>query len=134
MTVKYDTWVRLIGVRLIEGVQPRLETWFEVTDAPSGDVQFNVSSSIIAPAKHSLIPVDKTDRAMAFPQSLPTKRWKAGYVYKTTTVLDHRIGRERYVGAWASRDGAAAPQRTDHKSRHDAARPRVRARRYCLLP
>ena len=115
VVVKFDKWVRLIGVRLIGGVQPRLESWFEVTDAPSGDVQWNVSSSIIAQGEHSLIPVDKTDRAMAFPPSLPTKLWRTGYIYKTTVVLNHRIGVERYVGGWASRDGASPPQRIDHK-------------------
>jgi hypothetical protein len=115
VVVKFDKWVRLIGVRLTFGVQPRLESWFEVTDAPSGDVQWNVSSSIIAQGKHSLIPADKTDRAMAFPPSLPTKLWKTGYIYRTTVVLNHRIGVERYVGGWASRDGASPPQRIDHK-------------------
>jgi hypothetical protein len=115
VTVKYDTFARLIGVRLIGGVQPRIETWFEVTEPPPGDLQFNVTSTIIAKARYSLIPVPKVDRAMAFPPSLPTKLWKVGYLYKTVTVLNHRIGRERYVGAWASRDGAATPRRLDHK-------------------
>jgi hypothetical protein len=115
VAVKYDSWVRLIGVRFVGGVQPRIESWFEVTDEPSGDVQFNVSSTIVAQGKYSLIPIDKTDRAMAFPPSLPTKLWKVGYIYKTVTVLNHRIGRERYVGAWATRDGGTPPRRTDHK-------------------
>ena len=113
--VKFDAMGRLIGVRLIGGVQPRVEAWFEVTEPPPGDLQFNVTSTIFAKAKYSLIPIDKTDRNMGFPPPLPTKLWKVGYLYSTVTVLNHRIGRERYVGAWASRDGCMPPHRTDHK-------------------
>jgi hypothetical protein len=115
VTVKYEPWVRLIGVRLIGGVQPRLETWFEVTAEPAGDAQFNVASTIVGKAKYSLIPVDKTDREVAFPPLLPTKLWKVGYLYDTVTVLNHRIGREKYVGGWASRDGSTPPRRPDNK-------------------
>jgi len=115
VAVKFDTFVRLIGVRLVGGVQPRVESWFEVTDEPPGDVQFDVVSTIVAKAKYSLIPVDKTDRSMSFPPSLPTKLWKVGYIYRLETVLNHRIGRERYAGHWSSRDGSSAPRRTDRK-------------------
>ena len=112
---RFDSWVRLIGVRLIGGVQPRIESWFEVTAPPSGDVMFDVRSSVEAKAHYSLIPPDKTDRDMAFPPSLPTKLWKVGYFYRTETVMNHRIGRERYAGHWSSRDGAAVPRRTDRQ-------------------
>jgi hypothetical protein len=113
--VKYDSMADLIGVRLIQGVQPRIETWFEVTEAPRGDLQFDVLSMVDAKGKYSLIPPDKTERVMAFPPSLPTKLWKVGFIYKTVTVLNHRIGRERYYGRWGSRDGAPTPKRLDHK-------------------
>jgi hypothetical protein len=116
VTAKYDSWVQLIGVRYIGGVQPRLETWFEVTGEPAGDVQFDVTSSIVAKGRYSIIPVDKTDRAMAFPPSLPTKLWKVGFIYATVTVLNHRIGLERYTGHWSSRDGSPPPRRLDHKA------------------
>jgi len=50
---------------------------------------------------------------MAWPPPVPTKLWRAGFLYKTETVLNHRIGRERYWGYWAPRDGAPAPHRVD---------------------
>lgn len=107
--------VNLIGVRQTGGVQPRIESWFEATEPPAGDVQFDVISSVVAKAKYSLIPVDKTDRMMSFPPTLPTKLWKVGYIYTLVTVMNHRIGRERYFGRWGSRDGTRGPQRVDHK-------------------
>ena len=110
---RFDSWVRLIGVRMIDGVQPRIEAWFEVTAPPSGDAMFEVKSSIEARASFSLIPPDMTDRDMAFPPSIPTKLWKVGYFYRTETVMNHRIGRERYAGHWSTRDGSPVPRRPD---------------------
>jgi hypothetical protein len=51
--------------------------------------------------KLSLMPVDPTDREMAFPPTMPTKLWRAGFIYKIDAVLNHRIGVERYWGSWA---------------------------------
>ena len=115
ISARFDSMVNLIGVRQTGGVQPRIESWFEATEPPAGDVQFDVISSVVAKAKYSLIPVDKTDRMMSFPPTLPTKLWKVGYIYTLVTVMNHRIGRERYFGRWGSRDGTRGPQRVDHK-------------------
>jgi hypothetical protein len=105
--------LRLIGVRLIGGVQPRVESWFLCGEALSSDAAFNVRSTVEARASFSLIPPDEVDREMAFPPSLSTKLWRPGFIYKTEAVLNHRIGRERYSGYWASRDGSPAPRRLD---------------------
>jgi hypothetical protein len=32
---------------------------------------------------------------------MPTKLWKAGYVYKFEAALNHRIGLEEYWATWA---------------------------------
>lgn len=111
-TARFDQGISLIGVRLIGGVQPRIESWFQVT-APIGELMFDVRSTVLGRARWSLIPPDITDRAMAIPPSLPTKLWRPGFIYKTTTVMNHRIGREQYAGRWISRDGSPAPGRTD---------------------
>jgi hypothetical protein len=106
--------LRLLGVRVTGGVQPCVESWFERTgDAPLGDASFDVRSTVEARAALSWIPPDPIDREMAFPPSLPTKLWRQGLVYRTTAVLNHRIGRERYWGRWRSRDGGPAPTRVD---------------------
>jgi hypothetical protein len=107
---KFEVGVQLIGVHVTGGVQPCVESWFEVTAPPTGDGVFTVRSTVEARAALSLIPVDTTDRQMAYPTSLPTKLWKKGGIYKTVAVLNHRIGRERYLGRWA---GSWAPRRTD---------------------
>jgi hypothetical protein len=109
---RFDQGVQLIGARVTGGVQPRVEAWFECT-GPMGEASFNVRSTIEAREPLSLIPPDRTDREMAWPPPLPTKLWRARFLYKTDTVLNHRIGRERYWGRWNSMDGAPAPRRKD---------------------
>ena len=79
------------------------------------EASFNVRSTMEERAPFSLIDPDPTDREMAFPPSLPTKLWRPGFLYVTRVVQNHRIGLERYWGAWQSRDGAAPPRRSDGK-------------------
>lgn len=114
MTAHYD-WLDLIGVRMIGGVEPRIESWFEVTDKPQGDAWFSVVSKVEVPARFSLLPVPAVERRMSWPTTIPTKLWKKGFLYRIETVENHRIGRERYTGRWVSRDGSPAPGRTDGK-------------------
>jgi hypothetical protein len=104
--------VRLIGVRVTGGVQPRIENWFESSGSMS-EASFNVRSTMEAREPFSLIEPDPMDREMAFAPALPTKLWRPGFLYVTSVVQNHRIGRERYWGAWQSRDGAAPPRRPD---------------------
>ena len=96
----FEQGVRLLGVRLTHGVQPTAEAWFLAAGPLTNDVTFHVRSTIVGRAKFSLIPVDPTDREMAFPPRLPTKLWRAGFIYMIPVVLNHRIGVERYWGAW----------------------------------
>jgi 4-amino-4-deoxy-L-arabinose transferase-like glycosyltransferase len=110
----YTGGIELVGVRVLDGVEPRVESWFEVSGGqPLGEASFNVRSTIEARNPLSLIPPDPTDREMAFPPRLPTKLWRPGFLYTSDAVLDHRIGRERYWGRWRPRDGSVAPQRLD---------------------
>ena len=115
VTAKYDTGLALIGVRILGGVEPRVEAWFEVGKAFAGDDTFAVRSSIERRSALSLIPPDTTDREMSWPEPLPTKLWRAGGLYVTTAILNHRIGIEHYAGRWVPRDGAAFPRRTDNR-------------------
>jgi hypothetical protein len=109
---RFEPGLQLIGVRRTGGVQPRLEAWFECS-APLRDAAFNVKAVVEARARLTLIPPDTVGRELAFPPTMPTGLWRSGYLYKTEVVLNHLIGRERYEGYWASRDGSRAPQRTD---------------------
>jgi hypothetical protein len=102
--------LQLVGVRVVGGVQPRIESWFEPSAAPTGDATFAVRSTLEARAPLSLLPVNKTDREMAYAPSLATRLWREHFLYKTVTVMNHRIGRERYLGRWV---GAWAPRRSD---------------------
>jgi hypothetical protein len=113
---RFEQGIHLIGVRLVRGAQPRVESWFEVASAPTGalgDLSFEVRSTMVGRAPLSLIPPDDVDRVMAYPPSLPTKLWRPHFIYTTDFVLNHRIGRELYLGHWEARGGSSAPKRLD---------------------
>jgi hypothetical protein len=113
VATRFDHGVNLIGARLTDGVEPRIETWFECT-GPMGDAAFNVRSTIEKKGRFSLIPPDHADREMARGPVLPSKLWHKGMIYSTFAVLNHRIGVERYWGYWAARDAVLpAPRRID---------------------
>jgi hypothetical protein len=117
VTANFDQGVRLIGVRLTDGVRPCLEAWFEASGPTAGRAAFTVRSLVEAPERLSLIPADSTERDMGvLPPRISTKLWRPGFLYKIDVVLNHRIGRERYWGYWASQDGAPAPARIDGKA------------------
>jgi 4-amino-4-deoxy-L-arabinose transferase-like glycosyltransferase len=113
VAARFDHGLTLVGVRLAGSAKPVLESWFEVGDPPTGDGWFHVRSKIDERGRFSLIPVPTTEREMAWPTSLPTKLWRRGFLYHADTVMNHRIGRERYAGYWQPREGAWAPQRLD---------------------
>lgn len=112
---RYDRGANLMGTRLTDGVEPRIETWFECT-GPMGDASYNVRSTIEKKGRFSLIPPDHADREMARGPVLPTKLWKTGMIYSTFAVLNHRIGVERYYGYWSPRDASPLPHRADGAS------------------
>jgi 4-amino-4-deoxy-L-arabinose transferase-like glycosyltransferase len=114
VSARFTSGVRLVGVRLIEGVQPRVQCWFEWSGEPGlGDATFDVRSTVEARGTFSLIPPDPTDREMGMPPRISTKLWKPRFLYSTDIVLNHRIGRERYWGAWKGREGGGGPRRMD---------------------
>jgi hypothetical protein len=97
----FEGGVRLVGVRVTRGAEPRLESWFVAPGPLGSDATFRIRSSVAARARFSLIPVNTTDRELAYPPSLPTKLWRPGFLYEFQTVLNHRIGVERYWGTWS---------------------------------
>ena len=113
ITTHFGAALTLIGVRATGGVQPKVESWFVVDERMPGDDIFVVRSTVEAKGALSTIPPDPVERDMAWAPSLSTKLWRPGWMYKTEAVLNHRIGRERYWGYWASRDASPAPRRTD---------------------
>jgi 4-amino-4-deoxy-L-arabinose transferase-like glycosyltransferase len=116
MSLKYDTGLELVGVRRIGGVEPRIETWFAVDKPFVADLEFDVRSNVERREPLSLIPADTFDRDMSWPEPVPTKLWKPRYLYETTTVLNHRIGVERYSGRWIPREtGSPFPHRVDNR-------------------
>ncbi|HEX3772225.1 MAG TPA: glycosyltransferase family 39 protein [Polyangiaceae bacterium] len=110
----YAQAVRLIGTRVTGGVEPKVESWFECL-GPMGDWNFEVRSSVEAREPFSLLDPDPTVRAMSWYPPMSTKLWRPRFVYVIRTVLNHRIGVERYAGVWETRDGSGVPRRADGK-------------------
>ena len=104
--------VELLGIRTPGGVEPRVECWFEVT-APLADESFDVRSQVVARGTFSSIPPDTTDRPMTAQPTLPTRLWRPRWIYRLDTVLNHRIGRERYAGSWRGLSAGPVPRRAD---------------------
>jgi hypothetical protein len=113
--VAFTRDVRLIGVRTIASVQPRLELWFEAGGPLSGDLGFEVRSRVVRAAPFSLIPADPVERRMAWPPSIAPALWRKGFLYTQQVVLNHRIGVEQYTGFWVGRDRGSVPLRLDGK-------------------
>jgi hypothetical protein len=113
----FSQGLRLQGVRLTHGTRPCIEVWFEANGPTAGRAAFAARSVVEASASLSLMPADKTERDMGvLPPRISTKLWRTGFLYKVDVVLNHRIGRERYWGYWASQDGTDAPRRIDGPS------------------
>ncbi len=112
MAADFNGGLRLVGVRVTHGAEPMLEVWFRAGDPIHGDAAFRVRTTVEAPARFSLIPVDSVDREMAFPPRIPTQLWRSGFLYEMDVVLNHRIGVERYWGAWSE----PGLQRLDHQA------------------
>jgi hypothetical protein len=110
---RFEPGLRFAGVRVVGGVEPRVESWFEVTAQPAGDAVLRVRSTMEARSPLSLIPPDATDRDMTTFPLVATKLWRPRFLYCIETILNHRIGRERYLASWAPRDGAWSPRRAD---------------------
>lgn len=102
--------LRLVGTRVVGEAKPSLEIWFEAGEPLPADATFEVISTVVRNEPLSLVPADRTPRRMAWPPSLNTGLWRRGFLYKVDVVLNHRIGRERYVGFWVSPRRGRAPE------------------------
>lgn len=113
VAARFDDGTRIVGARVVAGALPRLETWFEAGDGPRGDAVFVVRSAIERAEPLSWIPQSSVECDHAWWTPIPPKLHKSGFLYVSPVVLYHRVGYERYAGAWRSRDGSRPPARTD---------------------
>ena len=110
--------VTLLGTRHLEGVEPKLELWFHVAERLPGRPSFQVQAVVEERKAFSFIPRDPIVRDVAPRPSLSPRLWKPGWIYRQTTVLRQRIGKERFYG-WFEAKGAPPPQRLDGKPHTD---------------
>ncbi len=112
---RFENGVTLVGARVVPGVNPRLEIWFEGGADPS-EAYFHVRSIVEKRNPTSTIPPDFTEREMAWQTPLPPKLWKSGFLYRIDAPLNHRIGSERYFGYFSP-----GPRREDGRPSTDLA-------------
>jgi len=101
--------LELIGTRRLDGAEPRVELWMSARGPTTTDLSFGVMSKVERPNRLSLIPADPLERAVASPMPIPSTLFRPGFLYKQTVVLMHRIGVEKYWGAWANRATVTQP-------------------------
>lgn len=97
--------VRLLGRRLLEGVEPRLELWFEPTHELSSSARFTVESKVIARRALQIVPLDPILRDASAPWSFPSAALRTGFLYAYRFPLRQRLGVEQYVALWHSGNG-----------------------------
>ncbi len=115
VAARYEDGTRLIGVRVSTGSQPTLEAWLEAAGPMDDDAYFGAHSQVVARAPFSSIPIDEIPRDLSFPPPIPTRLWKRGYIYHHDAVMLHRVGLERFAGAWVG-GGPKRVDRTDEQS------------------
>ena len=103
---------RIVGVRHIEGVEPRLEVWFEAPGPLACDPALAVRASIVRPIRFSLIEQEPSDRDLS-PLMQSTKSWRAGFLYSVPISLFKRPAVESYLATWACREPGTPPARPD---------------------
>jgi len=110
LAVRYDDGTVLLGTHLERGVAPRLGTYFLAAGPSPNELQFAIRSRVIAAKRCSLVGADPKERTVGIPFALPPSLWRPGYLYASHTEIRSRPGRERFYGAFYSRNGGAVPK------------------------
>ncbi|HEX3773899.1 MAG TPA: glycosyltransferase family 39 protein [Polyangiaceae bacterium] len=89
----------LLGTRLERKTSLVYSVYFRAAAPDPAEPELVMHSVVEAPAS-SLVPSDPAIAEVGMPFSIPTSRWKPGYVYSSVTELIHRIGHERWFGTF----------------------------------
>jgi hypothetical protein len=111
VAAKFEDGSSLIGIVVTTGSQPTLQAWFEAGGPIASDAFFAVRSRVLARDPLSSIPADDVVRDLSFQPLFNTKLWKKGFLYHHDTVMLHRIGLERFTGAFTP----GGPRRSDQQ-------------------
>ena len=98
--------VELLGVRFEPGASDTLGVYFVAAGPLERDVQFGITSRVLAAPFFSLTPKDALPWDVGMPFAMPSSLWRPGFIYRSESELVRRPGRERYAGAFR---GAGAP-------------------------
>lgn len=114
---EYDDGTKLVGVRYVRGVAPKLNVYFAARGPLYYDASYHVRSKIEARKAWSLVGTDDKEKKIGPGFSVPPALWKKGFVYVWTSEIRHRPGRERFCGFWDSHDSGPFPQPVGGPSR-----------------
>jgi hypothetical protein len=101
---------RLLGELYSPGVEPELSLYFLAADPTETDNAFEILTIVEGRRPLSLVPIDDKTQPVGIPFTLPARLWKKGFIYVSRDPVQHRPGRERFVGFFSTtRDLPARP-------------------------
>jgi hypothetical protein len=100
----------LLGTRLEHASSFVYSVYFRAAGPDPSEPELAMHSVVEAAPAGSLVEKDGVTAEVGMPFAIPASRWKRGYVYDSITEIIHRIGQERWYGAFrAPRDSFRDP-------------------------
>ncbi|MBK9261968.1 MAG: hypothetical protein IPM54_19455 [Polyangiaceae bacterium] len=103
VSAAFEGGPEIVGVRMIEGVSPRLDIVFRAPGPMPLASSMVVRSRVIERARGSLTMADPTLREVGQPLSIPPSRWRKGFLYVNPVWIVKRPGTEVYQVSWNAR-------------------------------
>lgn len=103
----------LLGVRLQRGTSWVFSVYVQAAGADPSEPELVMHSTITEAPKASLVDRDAAFAEVGMPFTIPASRWKAKYVYSSITEIIRRLGKERWIGRFRTRDNAATRSSPD---------------------
>ena len=99
----FNQGVEIVGVRMIDGVHPRLDIVFRSSGPMPAGSAMVVRSRVVERARLSLTMADPTVREVGQPLAIPPARFRKGFLYVNPVSIVKRPGREIYQVSWNGR-------------------------------
>ena len=93
----------IVGVRMNDGVHPRLDIFFRAPGALPAGSGLVVRSKVLAKARGSFTMADPTLREVGQPLAIPPSRLRKGFLYVDPVSIVKRPGTEVYQVSWNGR-------------------------------
>jgi 4-amino-4-deoxy-L-arabinose transferase-like glycosyltransferase len=103
----------LLAARHVPGTSEFLEVYFMCHAPLTRDAKFTIWSEVEAAPIASLVPKDERRWDTGMPFAIPSSLFRPGFIYRSSTELLRRPGRERYLGTLRGAPGRHAAQQLE---------------------